>query len=87
MIGIAFDVDYLWNNVLRSIAYGVNDHAATHRAIWTRTTSLASTIDFQPLCLRIDRFQIEASGRVEDIDVLKDAVAAIDEDDLEDLAD
>ena len=34
-----------------------------------------------------DRFMVEASGRVEDIDVLKDAVAAVDGDDLKDLAD
>ena len=34
-----------------------------------------------------DRFMVEASGRVADIDVLKDAVDAIDKDDLEDLAD
>lgn len=33
-----------------------------------------------------DRFRVEASGRVENIDVLKGAVAAIDEGDLEDLA-
>ncbi len=33
-----------------------------------------------------ERFQVEASGHVESIDVLKAAVAAIDEDDLEDLA-
>ncbi|MBV1917666.1 MAG: YIP1 family protein [Sphingomonadaceae bacterium] len=34
-----------------------------------------------------DRFRVEASGRVPDMDVLKSAVAAIDEGDLEDLAD
>lgn len=33
-----------------------------------------------------DRFMVEASGRVEDIDVLKDAVDAIDKGDLEGLA-
>ena len=33
-----------------------------------------------------DRFQVEASGHVESIDVLKAAVAAIDADDLEDMA-
>lgn len=33
-----------------------------------------------------ERFQVEASGRVSDIDVLKNAVAAIDPDDLEGLA-
>ncbi|MCB2074156.1 MAG: YIP1 family protein [Novosphingobium sp.] len=34
-----------------------------------------------------DRFQVEASGRVAGIEVLKGAVAEIDEDDLEDLVD
>lgn len=34
-----------------------------------------------------DRFQVEASGHVADIDVLKAAVAQVDEDDLEDLLD
>jgi hypothetical protein len=34
-----------------------------------------------------DRFMVEASGHVEDIDVLKDAIGSVDEGDLEDLAD
>src|SRR5262245_41887611 len=53
MIRIALDVDDLRNYILRSIAYGVNNHATAHRTVWTGTTSLSSTIDFQSLCLRI----------------------------------
>src|ERR1700686_270194 len=46
MIGIALDVDDLRDGVFRLVAYGVNDHAATDRAIRTGAASLAGARDF-----------------------------------------
>ena len=60
MIGIAFHVHDLRRNVFRLVADGVNDDAATHRAIRTRATSFSSTIDLQSTRLRVNRTKRKA---------------------------
>src|SRR5437879_387772 len=47
MIGIAFDVNHLWSNVLRAIPNGMDDDAAAHRAIRTGAARLRGAVTFE----------------------------------------
>src|SRR5215213_3811384 len=59
-IRIAFHMDDLRDRVLRFIAKGVNDHATAYRTVWTDTARLGGTLNLQPLCLCIDRSEVES---------------------------
>ena len=59
MVWIALDVHDLRCHVLRSIADGVDDHAAAHRAVGAGGTGLACPSDLQRSQLRLGGTQVE----------------------------
>ena len=66
MIRIAFDVHHLRRDVLRLVAEGVNDDAATHRTIRAGRARLGGAGDFEFPGLRVGRLDIEAENRRDD---------------------
>ena len=63
MIGITFNVDNLWSDVLGPVTNRVNDDAATDGTIWTRAARFRRAVDLQTLCLRVNRSEIETERR------------------------
>src|SRR5882724_2642392 len=62
MIGVALDMDDLSGDILRAVADGVDDSAATHGAIRTSGAGLGGATDLQGAKLRIGGLQIEAEN-------------------------
>src|SRR5208337_4242488 len=60
MIGVAFDMHYLRSDVLRLVADGVDDHAATHRAVRACAAGFGGAGNLELLSLRVKRRSIEA---------------------------
>src|SRR5205823_2629179 len=60
VIRIAFDMNDLRRDVFCAVADGVNDNAATHRAVGTRRAGFVGASDLQRAQLRVSRLQIEA---------------------------
>ena len=62
VIGVAFDMDYLRRYIFCAVADGVNDYAATDRAIGASRAGLAGSGNLQIAKLRVRGLQVEAKN-------------------------